>query len=184
MNTTSDSSKKPRSVADALQLGFLDDGDTGIDPTLLKGLYRLAQSKEKSSECILKDSSFAKGWINLDFKDARDIVSAIIALDEADNLKKARQAVKLNLEAISWNDLLEIDQPPLQCQVKIHGSKWAYRFLDATPCARGTEKLNEELPPIPHDLDVPKSQSLLETQPPEAKASNAEDALRAGGMPT
>lgn len=197
MNGTSDS-RSPRCIADVLGLGSLADGEPGMDPALLQRLYRHARG-EDGMRCLFEDDpSFARGWINLDSERARELVSAFVPLDDADSLKEARRNAQANLEAQAWNDLLNIDMPPIVCKVKIHGAKWGLRFQSAESTMRGREILNECLPQIPidgngglveatPDVNSPNSPtSCRETQPAHdcTHEGAAEDVLKRAGLPT
>jgi hypothetical protein len=189
-------SRSPRCVADVLGLGSLEDGEPGMDPELLKELYRHARD-EDGMRCLFEnDPSFASGWINLDSARARELVSAFVPMDDADSLKEARRNAQANLEAQAWNDLLNIDMP-IVCKVKIHGAKWGLRFQSAEATMRGQEILNEFLPQIPIDgngspveatsdvdLQDPPASSH-ETQPTHdsPRKGTAEDVLKRAGLP-
>jgi hypothetical protein len=188
-----------RCVADILGLGSLSDGEPGMDPDLLRQLYRHARSEDGHRCLFERDASFATGWINLDSQRARELVSAFVPLDDADSLKEARRNAQNNLEAQAWNDLLGIDAPPITCKVKIHGAKWGLRFQSAEAAMRGREVLNEALPPIPAAGDASSAEATATVlpEPPDSacvpressaprEASDetaAADVLERGGMP-
>lgn len=198
MNMNSASSNL-RCVADALGLGSLADGEPGMDPDLLRQLYRHARNEDGKRRLFETDASFARGWVNLDGERARELVAAFVPLDDADSLKDARRNAQANLEAQPWNDLLGIDSPPIICKVKIHGAKWGLRFLSAEPAKRGCEVLNEHLPPIATGSDsddeaVPPKDEIQATLPAACSALNdignevaitdaAADILKRGGLP-
>ena len=200
--TLSSASPDPRSVADHLGLGSLADGEPGMDPDLLRDLYKHARGEDDERRLFEGDPSFTSGWVNLDSERARQLISAFVPLDDADSLKEARRTAQANLDAQPWNDLLEIEAPPIICKVKIHGAKWGLRFQSAEPAMRGREVVNENLPQIPiHDVEPEATALAVEsvgtgTPADEATATHgpvaqeapetsaAEDALRRGGLPT
>jgi hypothetical protein len=153
MNATINSSKI-QSVADFYGLTTLADGEPTVDPELLRALYRHARGEDGGRE-LLQNLSYSKGWVNLASIKANELVSGLVALDDADTLKQARRIAQSNLEAQAWNDLLNIEEPPIKCEIKIHGNQWAIRFRKATPCRKGEEVLNEQLPPILNDSTAP-----------------------------
>lgn len=195
-------SPDPRSVADHLGLGSLADGEPGMDPDLLRDLYRHARG-EDGKRCLFEgDPSFTSGWVNLDSERARQLISAFVPLDDADSLKEARRTAQANLDAQPWNDLLGIEAPPIICKVKIHGAKWGLRFQSAEPAMRGREVVNENLPEIPMS-PTESAETSSPVDPPgweerrhEAPATHgpvadgqtetgaADDALRRAGLPT
>ena len=203
MSTVS-GSFKPRCVADALGLGTLADEAVGLDPELLRQLYRHARNEDGKRVLFENDPTFAKGWVNLDAAGAHALVAVFVPLDQEDDLKKARRMAQTNLEAQPWNDLLGFDSPPVKCVVKIHGSKWGLRF-QSYPAIRGREVVNEDLPPAPEcassdtgrRADPPPvhpatasaaaaADTGLVSAPSSAAApsANAGGALRSAGMPT
>lgn len=200
MPTNSGSCSPPRCVADALGLGSLADADQGLDPEVLRALYRHARNEDGQRVLFTNDASFTKGWINLESSRIRELLAALIDLDDIDDLKKARHVTKANLMAAPWNDVLGIEEPPIRCQIKIHGTKWGLRFEDATPCRRGMEILNEALPPIsenpdggapqPNPAPMPTSNSPAAATPPADVVPNSSasapgavvDALARGGL--
>lgn len=189
-------SPNPRCVADFLGLGSLADGELGMDPDLLRQLYRHARGDDGKRCLFDSDTTFVTGWINLDSTRARELISAFVPLDDAENLKEARRAAQTNLEAQAWNDLLGIETPPICCKVKIHGTRWGLRFQSAEPAMRGCETINEGLPPIPTCGAEPATTppvndsrgSGATIRPPAVPGSSsisaAENALRRGGLPT
>jgi hypothetical protein len=184
-------SSGPSCIAAALGLGRLADGAPGVDPEVLRDLYRHCRGEDTHRD-FLHDASFMRGWVNLDAPRAREIVSAFVPLDDASTVKQARGAAQTNLQAQAWNDLLAIDSPPIRCQVKIHGNRWGIRFVSADPVLRGRELLNEQLPPIPGasvasitSSDTPGSDPSPSTTPDGlATQSEATDVLRSAGMPS
>lgn len=195
MNTTSASNEPPQGVADALGLGRLGDSDNGVDPAILRLLYKHARNEDGKRVLFENNSTFRRGWVNLDSADARAVVSAFVALDDADDLKQARRFAQNNLEAQPWNDVLCIESPPISCRIKIHGSKWAMRFQAGESKLRGRELVNEELPaaaepsePSPaadHTDPQPGSSPLVGTgspiNPDVAAPHSTSDA--SGGLP-
>ena len=193
---TDSASSRPRCVADHYGLGSLADGDHGVDPEILRDLYRHARGQDGKRQLFDGDVTFVKGWVDLSSPRAHEIVSAFIALDDADNLKGARNIARANLEAQPWNDVLGIDYP-VRCHIKIHGSRWGVRFEGGEPRLRGREVLNEELPPIPGDALSEDSAASAdektenakvdceagEARPPTDPAGDAADILRKGGLP-
>jgi hypothetical protein len=179
-------------VADFLGLGTLADDEPGMDPEILKQLYRRARNDDGKRILFEKDPTFAKGWINLDSPSAAEIIAVFVPLDDVDDLKRARRMAQANLEAQPWNDVLGIDSPPIKCVVKIHGSKWGMRFQSAEPKLRGQEKLNEQLPPIPGDPQITRAVCPVDSSPgrpvqevPQSRPSQATatEVLRKGGLP-
>lgn len=181
-------------VADVLGLGRLSDGDPGMDPQLLRDLYAHARNEDSKRVLFDNDPTFKKGWVNLNSPRAQELISAFVPLDDVDNLKKARFIAKANLEAQAWNDVLDIDSPPITCKVKVHGAKWGLRFQSAEPTLKGKERVNEALPPC-----MVKPVEAAGTVNTECQADNvchpvsrdhcsadlsaAEEALRKGGLP-
>jgi len=192
--TTNSGSSEPRCVADLYGLGSLADGDHGVDPEVLRDLYRHARGQDGQRQMFTGDPTFAKGWVDLNSLRAHEIISRFVALDDADDLKSARKIARANLEAQAWNDVLDIDTP-IRCRIKIHGSKWGVRFEGGTPGLRGREILNEQLPAMAgddtaeghdgpadgHDAaagDVPSG-----GRPTADSNGDAADVLRRGGLP-
>jgi len=173
MNTHSDFCK-PRCVADALGLGTLADGEPGMDPQLLRALYRHARGEDSERILFENDPTFVRGWVNLDCPKARELISIFIALDDAETLRRARYSVQANIEAQPWNDVLGIDHPPIQCKIKIHGARWAMRFQSAESALKGKEQVNEELPPIPGEVDAPGAEQPASAAPPTSPTVPAE----------
>jgi hypothetical protein len=191
MNSISNSTRKPTCVADALGLGRLSDGEPAMDPDLLRQLYRHARDEDGERVIFLDNLTFARGWINLDSPAAARLISAFVPLDDADNLKQARRNAQANLEAQAWNDILNIELPPIIAKVKIHGAKWGLRFQSAEAAMRGREIINEELPPISSDGRESVAQATAgSTSPVEKQTASATgpcaaaDALRKGGLPS
>lgn len=172
MPTDSDSSKPPRCVADALGLGSLADADQGLDQKLLRELYRHARNEDGKRVLFENDPTFAKCWVNLDSARAQELLATLIDFDDTDDLKVARRITRANLEAAPWNDVLGIEEPPIRCRIKIHGSKWGLRFQAATPSMRGQEMLNEALPSIPDERKAAPSTETTTT--PELATPSAE----------
>jgi hypothetical protein len=200
MPATSSSSNKFKCVADALGLGTLRDGDEGFNSDILLDLYAHARN-EDGQRVLLQDKTFSKAWINLDSARAKELIAALVPLDE-DDLKHARRQAQTNLEAVAWNDLLGIETPPIQCHVKIHGNKWALRF-QSTGALKGQEQRNEDLPAaqvrrsntpvslpsaaLPSVSALPPPLTPMATlnpppSPPSAMEAAA-DALRKAGLP-
>lgn len=171
MNTHTDSNRS-NTVADALGLGTIADAEAGASPDLLRDLYRHARNEDGKRIMFEKDATFAKGWVNLGSPRAVELISAFVAMDDARDIKQARRNAQNNLEAQSWNDVLCIDQPPISCKVKIHGSKWGLRFMAGDTGLRGREILNEDLPPIPlgrHAADADAAAPGASEVPPGAE---------------
>lgn len=137
----------PGSVADRLGLGSIADGAEGIDPIHLVNLYRYARGDHGERRFFEKDPTFAKGWLDLDAPQAKQLISVFAAGD--DNQGKAwKYAVKNNLQAACWNDVLGFSTPPVTIDIKIHGSQWGMRFRLSRSCKRGDEVLNDALPSV------------------------------------
>lgn len=194
MNTTSASTVKPRCVADALGLGSLADGEPGMDPGLLRQIYRHARDEDGQRKLFENDSTFAKGWVDLTSPRAQGLISTFVPLDEADGVKQARRIAQNNLEAQPWNDILGINEPPIICKVKIHGARWGLRFQSGVGTRRGAEKVNEELPgiagtesstpPPPCPADKPAESNVKPSSAPAVGLeSRAAETLAAAGMP-
>lgn len=191
MNSDSASSEH-RCVADALELGTISDGEPGMDPALLRQLYRYAHGDDGQPVLFDKDATFVRGWVNLDSQKAREMISAFVPLDDADTLKQARRIAQANLEAQAWNDVLGIEHPPIRCKVKIHGARWGLRFQSAEPTKRGQERINEDLPlAVIDDSDTtqpevpPASNSTQDSNStPDTNSPSVIDVLQRAGMPT
>jgi hypothetical protein len=182
----------PKCVADALGLGSLADGEPGVDPALLRELYRHARGQNGDRILIENNPTFAKGWIDLASPGAVKLISVFVALDgdSPQELNRARRIAQSNLEAQAWNDVLDIDEPPIMCKVKIHGRRWALRFQSGGSRLKGRERVNEELPPIPGDETPGKEPKAKEretppasTQGPKTAKPGAAEVLRKGGLP-
>lgn len=102
-------------------------------------------------------------------------------VDDAENIKQARRIAQTNLEAVAWNDVLGIEDPPIICKIKIHGQRWGLRFQSAEPAMRGREQINEDLPPIPGDSAGPTA-DLPHAESPD-HGDGASRVLREGGLP-
>jgi hypothetical protein len=186
---------KPRSVADVLGLGTLADGEPGMDPELLRAVYRHSRNEDGQRKLFVDDGTFKRGWIDLNSPEAARLISAFVPLDEGSNPRRAKQLAKANLLAQPWNDLLGIEALPIRCNVKIHGSKWGLRFESGEAKMRGREIINEQLPPIPTDpakaaeateVTSPASVSTVTTGNSAARGTptaDAADALRKAGLP-
>jgi len=189
MNTTSTSDPtRRRTVSDVLGLGRIGDEEWGIAPEFLRQLYAHARGEDHSRKLFANDPKFVRGWLDANAEATFALLSSCLPLDDDRGFKDARRIAKVNLEALAWNDILEIEEPPIQCQVSIHGNRWGIRFRDATPTMRGHERLNEELPPAgSSQTATPQengSQNIPDAGPPADDLSGAADVLRAGGMPT
>ncbi|MBM4091002.1 MAG: hypothetical protein FJ276_16505 [Planctomycetes bacterium] len=180
-------------MADALGLGTISDGEPGMDPALLRKLYRHARGEEGQRALFTNDATFVRGWLNLDAPQARELIAAFVPLDDADTLKQARRNAQANLEAQAWNDILGIECPPILCKVKIHGARWGLRFQSAEPAVRGHERINEELPaavvetspPTVHQPEEPPATNTPEqSSTTVANAPSVLDVLKRAGMPT
>lgn len=148
-------------VARALDLQVLGDEDGGVDPEILKSLYRHARNEDGERVLFEGDSKFVKGWVKIDGNLAAEkLFSHIIPLDEADELKKHQRHAQALLQNTAWNDLLEIEGVPMRCRVLLHGRKWGFRFEAAEAAARGRRRINEQLPPIGGDAAEPSSDSV------------------------
>jgi hypothetical protein len=184
MKNHSDSFNRPESVADALGLGFISDGDDGISPDQLRAIYAHAQNLDGQRELIQGDPSFVRGWVNLEGAKARELISQFVSLDDADDPKAARKLAKTNLEAQAWNDVLGIESPPIYCKVKIRSQrKWGLRFESGEPCMRGNEKINEHLPRATAAA-LDSNRDPKQADPPQASdASNRlDEILKLGGL--
>ena len=193
--TTDFASSKHGCVADALELGRLSDGEPGMDPELLRAVYRHARGEDGKRVLFENDSTFTRGWINLDTPWAGTLIAAFVPLDDDGPPKRARYLTQANLEAQPWSDVLGIEDPPIRCRVKIHGTRWGLRFESGRPGLKGKELVNENLPPIPEKANAPGAALAplpAETPSGAAPATTgvpdddraAADALRSGGFPS
>jgi hypothetical protein len=149
------------SVAGVLELGAITDGESALDPELLRSIYRHARDDDGRRVLFQNDPTFIRGWINLSSPAAERLISAFVPLDDDDH-KHAHRTAQNNLEAHPWNDVLGIDDPPITCRVKIHGTKWGLRFEAAEPAMKGMERINEELPPIPREEESRSADSSMD----------------------
>jgi len=172
-------------VADAIGLGYLGDDDFGISPEYLRQLYAYARGEGAEREFFERDRTFARGWLNAGAEAAYKLMNAFVPLDNDRNFHDARKIAKQNLEAVAWNDALGIEAPPIQCEVRLHGKKWGFRFRDATPTMKGSELINEQLPPADGGHIVAGKEKTQ--APAQAVADVVDDAvaevLRKGGLP-
>lgn len=164
------------SVADELGLHTFTDGDAAGSEESLRELYRYARGECGERTFIEHSSTFRRGWLDLNVESAHRLVEPLVSLEE--DSKAARRQAQANLEAQPWNDLLGISEPPITCKVKIHGTRWAFRFESTSPCLRGQEVINEQLPPIAKAAGGAESASTGE--PPCEPASHI---LRDAGFP-
>ena len=173
-------------VADTLELGSLADGNAGVDPEVLRSLYRYARDEDGQRVLFENDTTFVRGWVNLDAPRVTALISPLVALDDADNLRRAKSGAQANLEALAWNDVLGIEAPPIRCRIKIHGARWGLRFQSAEPALRGREAINEDLPaiadtqPASGEGDEPVQTAEDDRPGPETAA----DVLARGGLPS
>lgn len=188
-------------VADRLGLGRLSDGGRACDHEGLRRLYRYARGADGPPTFFSNDPTFVRGWLDLSASRARELLEPFMYVDEEDNRKTARNTLRTTLEAVAWNDVLRICDPPIRCRVKIHGAKWGMRFESGKNVKRGDEVLNEQLPPIPDDFsndgDDGAEPPGEDPQPPAVPTavrrapipeqdtdSEVETVLQKAGMPT
>lgn len=144
-SASSESAPRRQTVADVLGLGSIADSNETISADAVLALYRYARGEFGNRELITHSSTFSRGWIDLDAGAAKEYLDPFYASDggEGRQMKRVAQA---NLQAVAWNDLLGINDPPIRVQVKIHGSKWGLRFIAVEVAMKGRERINEELP--------------------------------------
>lgn len=126
-------------VADALDYGRPDEGDSHSDDEALVLLYRHARG-EYGRRVLATSGRFARG----DWVDAKGIQPTLDRLTTGD--MEAVYHLRNRLESIAWNDLLRIEDPPIVCQLRDHGQQIVFRFLAHEPAMRGRERRNERLP--------------------------------------
>lgn len=174
-----DATSPIRTVAECLGLGSVADANDTVSVDAVQALYRYARNEFGNRELITNNSTFSRGWVDLDAGSVRTFLDPFYAADG--DSKQAKRNAQANLLAIAWNDLLGIDDPAIRIQVKIHGVKWGLRFTAAEAAMKGKERINEALPAIPTsaasqltaaDDQGTQSGSASETEP--VKASDAE----------
>lgn len=188
---------RPRSISELYGLGTLGDGESSVDPESLRALYRHARDEDGRRKLIENNATFARGWVDLNTPEAARLISVFIPMDDPTDAKHAKRLTASNLEAQAWNDLLGIESPPIKCVVKIHGNQWGLRFVSATPCLKGQELVNEQLPPIPSGASAtrpgprkpdaarqPTSAATPTTPPVAPPSAAAAEVLRKAGLPT
>jgi hypothetical protein len=136
-----------RTVAEVLGLGSVADANDTVSTDAVQALYRYARNEFGNRELITNNSTFSRGWVDLDAGTVRTYLDPFYAADG--DSKQAKRNAQANLLAIAWNDLLGIDEPAIRIQVKIHGVKWGLRFAAAEAAMKGKERINEDLPAIP-----------------------------------
>jgi len=158
-------------IAEALGLGRISDDAPGVDPEVLRRIYHHIHGDDGTRQFIEGNASFARGkYVNADSPHLRELLSSFVDHDASDR-KQSLYAAKRNLQAPGWNDLLGISDPPILCQVRIHGLTWGICF-QSYGVIRGRELLNEQLPPISGDIVAPAietaspSGALPSTAPP------------------
>ena len=156
-----------------------------MDPELLRELYRYARGDLGDRAMFKNHHTFKKGWFNLNHPIPHALVSAFVPLDDEDDINEARRIAQNNLKAQAWNDILDIESPPMQIEVKIHGREWGYRFIAPGSGRKGFELLNEQLPPIPGDGDraEPAETSVTTNKTVENnEAPSLDEAMREAGL--
>ncbi|MEI6233325.1 MAG: hypothetical protein WCT04_09745 [Planctomycetota bacterium] len=184
-------------VAEALGIGTLADDTERADPEIHRNLYRLARGEMPGRVIFEKHDNFVKGWLDLASPAAAKLIATLLDLDNFKDAKSAQKAVRANLEALPWNNILGIKSPPIRCRILIHGTHWGVRF-QTFACLKGSELLNEQLPPIPGDpmasgvaAAVPTADAVNASTPAQPQsppslsaAIDPAEVLRQGGLPT
>ena len=188
-SSSPDASSPIRTVAECLGLGSVADANDTVSVDAVQALYRYARNEFGNRELITNNSTFSRGWVDLDAGSVRTFLDPFYAADG--DSKQAKRNTQANLLAIAWNDLLSIDEPAIRIQVKIHGVKWGLRFTAAEAAMKGKERINEALPAIPVTAASPppagddegaQSGSVSEMEP--VNASNAEPGSATGDSPS
>lgn len=196
MTATSSSPETRKTVANVLGLGSVADASDTVSADAVIALYRYARNEFGNREFITHNSTFSRGWIDLDAGPSRTYLDPFYPSDGGD-AKQVRRTAQANLQAIAWNDILGIDAPPIRIQVKIHGAKWGLRFVAVEASMKGRERINEELPAAqvtpgasatggatsPPPPDVPPSPPPPSSEHPAASAAAIDDILAQAGMP-
>lgn len=173
-------------IADELGLTHLDAHDEAVEPEQLRRLYRAVRGEEPGRVAVEGPRFSSRGWVSLSDGPAAEIIEGLVDMESYRDMRSARKATKMNLEAQAWNDLLRIPDPPIKCSVRIHGQKWGLRF-QSTNCLRGQELVNEELPEMPEahaewdvlGQDDPPALSQDEPFVPESEEAELESRCRA-----
>ena len=176
-------------MAAVLGLGSVADASDTVSADAVITLYRYARNEFANRELITHNSTFSRGWIDLDAGPSRTYLDPFYPSDGGDT-KQVRRTAQANLVAIAWNDILGIDTPPIRIQVKIHGAKWGLRFVAVGAAMKGREQINEELPAAqvtpgasaPGGAPPPVSPPPPET--PAGSTATVDDILSQAGMPT
>lgn len=185
----SNSSSKPATASEWLGLQNFGSDSDGVDDETLKDLYRHACGNDGKRE-MLERKPFVKGWVNLDSPRAKEIIAVFLSDENERELNRSRNIARTNLEAVAWNDRLGISTPPLTIEVKIHGTRWAMRFISTVPVKRGDERVNEQLPPLPSSEAASTPSVVVIPEPAAAgvravpDSAAAATAMKAGGLPT
>ncbi len=134
----------------APQLGFHkpDEGGDYVDEQAHVDLYRHCRGEYGQRRMHTEGRYGSGGWVDGNSTDAQAILNRIEPKSEQDaGARKDRHFhLQRNLEALSWNDILGIDQPAIVFEIRTYGSLVAMRFReDGKP--KGEERRNEELPP-------------------------------------
>lgn len=142
-------------VADLLGANRADaEAEGALTPEVARAIYRFVRG-DTPGGLLLHTSTFAKGWFDLTKGPLGVLINETFALDtspEAKDLIESRERAKTNLMSVAWADVLGLPDRRIQCRVKIHGKGWGIRFEESTG-RRGTELINDKLPPIPEDSE-------------------------------
>ena len=147
----------------APKLGFakMEESDDGINPDTFKKLYQFARDWDARKAALKPGESlsdnpfiennprFVRGWLDMDHPNVKALVADFVAIDEDSHRDAARMQAQNAIQTVSWNKLLGISEPDIECKVVIHGTRWGLRFQG--PGMRGKQSVNEQLPPISSD---------------------------------
>jgi hypothetical protein len=131
------------------EIGFAslsDPDDAQIMAKAMVEIYQFCRAAGDSERFPKSDRIFDAGWINMAPQAVSELAFACVGLDTPDSLRDPRKLVQRELEARDWNQALGIDNPLIECKVRIHGSRWGIRFQSAG-APRGQELRNAQLPP-------------------------------------
>ncbi len=138
-------------VAVAIDLCRIDEGEAELQRELLRDLYR--HCRNESGDRVLHTASrYRSGrWVDALSGACQELLQQLVPDEDTDRLDAAGMVFQLqqNLQMVPWNKVLDIESPPIMCEMRRHNAKVAIRFRETGGSLRGRERINEDLPPMP-----------------------------------
>lgn len=141
-------------VAQHLGLEQLNEGESEYERELLRALYEHCRGGN-GERLVIEKGKFEGGtWIDARSPAAWSILKDLVPdLDMTDNSDDTAQFYHLltNLQMVSWNEKLGVDDPPIMFEGRKHHATLVMRFRDSSRQKKGRFICNENLPSIPPD---------------------------------